>query len=140
MAASITAQGALLRVGAAVALVLATYNPTYFCYLRWAFSGMDQFTPPKAIIGLLLLAGWILYVRAALNSIGLVGAGLIAALIVACVWLAISQGWLELEDTSAFVWIALVGLGLILGIGLSWSHFRRRITGQVDVDVSDGSP
>jgi ABC-type sulfate transport system permease component len=28
-------------------------------------------------------------------------------------------------------------LGLVLGIGMSWSLVRRRITGQVDVDAVD---
>jgi hypothetical protein len=50
------------------------------------------------------------------------------------VWLAVDHGWLDPADTSALMWIALVTFGLILGIGLSWSHFRRRITGQVDVE------
>ena len=133
-AASISFQGVVLRVGAAVALVLATFNPSDWSYSRWAFAGFDQFTPLKAILGLLLLGGWILYVRAALHSLGLVGVGLIAAVIGAFVWLAVDQGWLALGNTNALVWIALVGLGLTLGIGLSWSHFRRRITGQVDIE------
>ena len=134
MAANPSFQGVVLRIGLAVALVLATFNPSEWSYLRWAFAGIAEFTPLKLIAGLLLLGGWILYVRAALQSIGLIGAGLIAAGIGALVWLAVDQGWLALDDTNALVWIALVGLGLILGVGLSWSHFRRRITGQVDVE------
>ena len=133
-AASISFQGVVLRVGAAVALVLATFNPSDWSFLRWAFAGVEEFTPLKAILGLLLLAGWILYVRAALHSLGLVGVGLIAAVIAAFVWLAVDQGWLALGNTNALVWIALIGLGLTLGIGLSWSHFRRRLTGQVDIE------
>ena len=134
MAGTLSFGGLALRVGAAIALVLATFNPSEWSYLRWALAGVEQFTPAKAIVGLLLLAGWILYVRAAMQSIGLVGASLIATVLAAFVWLAVDQGWLELGNTSALVWIALVGLGLILGIGLSWSHFRRRITGQVDIE------
>ena len=138
MAGTLSFGGLALRVGAAIALVLATFNPSEWSYLRWALAGVEQFTPAKAIVGLLLLAGWILYVRAAMQSIGLVGASLIATVLAAFVWLAVDQGWLELGNTSALVWIALVGLGLILGIGLSWSHFRRRITGQVDIE-DDGA-
>ena len=135
----LTLNGVLLRIGAAVALVLATFNPTRVNYLSWAFGDVATFGPWKLIVGLLLAAGWVLYARAALQSIGIVGAGLIAALIGAFVWLAIDAGWLGLEDTNALLWIGLVGFGLILGIGLSWSHFRRRITGQVDVE-GDGPP
>jgi hypothetical protein len=131
---SLTVNGVLLRVGLAVALVLATLNPTGWNYLHWATEGIEAFGPAKLIVGLLLAAAWILYVRAAWQSIGLVGALLIAAVIGAFVWLAIDSGWLDPANTSALMWIGLIGLGLMLGIGLSWSHFRRRITGQVDVE------
>jgi hypothetical protein len=30
-------------------------------------------------------------------------------------------------------WVILVIVGLVLGIGMSWSLVRQRITGQVDV-------
>jgi hypothetical protein len=133
-ASSFTFNGVLLRIGAAIALVLATFNPTRWSYLRWATESIESFGPPKLVIGLLLVAAWVLYVRAAMQSIGIVGAGLIAAVIGALVWLAIDSGWLDPGNTSALMWIGLVGFGLILGIGLSWSHFRRRITGQVDVE------
>jgi hypothetical protein len=35
---------------------------------------------------------------------------------------------------STLTWIVLVGLSLLLAVGMSWSHIRRRLTGQVDVD------
>jgi hypothetical protein len=130
----LSVNGVLLRVGLAVALVLATLNPTGWNYLHWATEGIESFGPAKLIVGLLLAAAWILYVRAAWQSIGLLGALLIASVIGAFVWLAIDSGWLDPTNRSALMWIGLVGLGLILGIGLSWSHFRRRITGQVDVE------
>jgi hypothetical protein len=133
-AEGITFNGVLVRVGAAIALVLATFNPTRWNYVLWAAESIESFGPAKLVIGLLLVAGWVLYVRAAMQSIGLVGAALIAAMIGAIVWLAIDSGWLDTGNTSALAWIGLVGFGLILGIGLSWSHFRRRITGQVDVE------
>jgi len=133
-ASTLTLNGFLLRIGLAIALVLATFNPTRWCYLHWATEGIESFGPPKLVIGLLLAAGWVLYVRAAMQSIGILGAALIAAVIGTLVWLAIDRGWLDPGNTSALMWIGLVGFGLILGIGLSWSHFRRRITGQVDVE------
>jgi hypothetical protein len=138
-AGSITFNGVLVRVGLAVALVLATLNPTRWNYLRWATDSIETFGPEKLIAGLLLAGAWVLYVRAAMQSIGLFGAALIAGVIATLVWLAIDQGWLDPGNTSALMWIGLVALGLILGIGLSWSHFRRRITGQVDVE-DDGAP
>jgi drug/metabolite transporter (DMT)-like permease len=131
---NITPGGVALRIGLAIALVLATLNPTRWNYLRWATESIEEFGPEKLIAGLLLAAAWVLYVRAALQSIGFVGAALIAGIVAAFVWLAIDKGWLDPDDTSALMWIALIAFGLILGIGLSWSRFRRRITGQVDVE------
>jgi hypothetical protein len=130
----VTLNGVLLRVGLAIALVLATLNPTRWNYLRWATASIESFGPEKLIAGLLLAGAWVLYVRAAMQSIGLVGAALIASVVAALVWLAVEHGWLDPNNTSALMWIGLVAFGLILGIGLSWSHFRRRITGQVEVD------
>jgi hypothetical protein len=138
VAESITFKGVLLRVGAAIALVLATFNPTRWSYVRWATDSIEGFGPEKLIVGLLLAGAWVLYVRAAMQSIGLVGAALIAGVIGAFVWLAIDNGWLDPANTSALVWIGLMGLGMILGIGLSWSHFRRQLTGQVDVESDKG--
>ena len=67
-----------------------------------------------------------------LNTIGLLIIG-------ACciIWLLVDVGWLSLESPSSFAWVALVLLSLILAIGMSWSHIRRRLTGQFDVDEMD---
>jgi hypothetical protein len=35
-------------------------------------------------------------------------------------------------------WVSMVCLALLLAIGMSWSHVRRRMTGQVDVDDVEG--
>jgi len=34
-------------------------------------------------------------------------------------------------------WVVLGALGVMLGIGMSWSHIRRRISGQASVDRVD---
>ena len=56
----------------------------------------------------------------------------------ALLWLLVSQGWLDLHNVRAVVWIALVVLSLILAVGMSWSHVNRRLSGQTDVDPVDG--
>jgi hypothetical protein len=35
------------------------------------------------------------------------------------------------------VWLALFALSFVLGIGLSWSHVRRALSGQADMDDVD---
>ena len=39
----------------------------------------------------------------------------------------------RLDSTGAITWVALL-LATILALGMSWSHIRRRLTGQFDVD------
>lgn len=50
------------------------------------------------------------------------------------IWVLVDFGLLALGQGSVLTWITLVILSLILAIGISFSLFRRRISGQVDVD------
>jgi hypothetical protein len=135
---SIGVGGFLLRVAAALALVLLTYNPTGWSYHHWIFASPDGFTAVKALPGALLLCGWVLYVRAAVQSLGLVGFGLSALVIGSVVWLLAAQGWIDPTRPTVAAWIALVALGLVLGVGLGWSQVRRALTGQVDIEPQGG--
>jgi len=54
----------------------------------------------------------------------------------AFIWVLADWGWLDPARPTVFAWVALVALGLVLGVGLSWSLVRRRLTGQVDVEES----
>ena len=53
------------------------------------------------------------------------------------VWFLISVGALTLNHRSEITWIALICLSGLMALGLSWSHVRRRLTGQYDVDDVD---
>jgi hypothetical protein len=132
-----TASGFLLRWLFALALVLLTFNPSGYSYYDWVVSSLPKVTPMLAVCGLLLLIGWIVYIGATLRSIGNIGILLAAALFAALLWLLVSQGWLDLHNTRAIVWIALFVLTLILAVGMSWSHVSRRLSGQSDVDPVD---
>jgi Family of unknown function (DUF6524) len=127
----------LMRWLAALALVLATYNPTQYNYIYWASENASGRLPLVVLVGLFLLIGYIIYVRATFRSIGPIGVVLVAAVIAALVWVLVDYGIISLEDPGAITWISLVGLSFILGIGLSWSHVRRRLAGQADVDDVD---
>jgi hypothetical protein len=52
----------------------------------------------------------------------------------ALVWLFVSWGWLDVGNATTMTWVVLVALGLILGVGMSWSIVRRELTGQASVD------
>jgi hypothetical protein len=38
------------------------------------------------------------------------------------------------DSPSLFSWVTLIIMGIIFGIGLSWSLLRARVTGQVEVN------
>jgi len=121
----------------ALALVLGTYNPTQWCYFNWATAESTEFGPVVAIVGIALLIGWIIFLRATFISMGWLGIVLEGALFGCVVWLLVDLGWLSLDSGGTFSWVVLVILSLILAVGMSWSHIRRRLSGQFDVDDHD---
>ena len=121
----------------ALALVFGTYNPSEISYFHWVSGNSSDFGPVMALVGLLLLISWIIFLRASFQSLGLLGLSLWAAVFGCIIWLLIDRGLLSLESTGAITWIILVVLSLTLATGMSWSHIRRRLTGQVDVDELD---
>jgi len=50
----------------------------------------------------------------------------------------IDWGLVHVDSVTAITYIILVIMCGILAIGISWSHIRRRMTGQVDVDEVEG--
>jgi hypothetical protein len=129
-----TFAGLLVRFLLALALVLITFNPSGHSYLHSLASGFPEITPFKVVAGIALLIAWIVFVRATLQSIGVVGVVLIALFFVALIWLLVSWGWIDMTNKGALGWIVLVVLSLVLTAGISWAHIRRRLAGQATVD------
>lgn len=121
----------------ALALVLGTYNPTQWSYYGWVTAESTTFGPIVAIVGIVLLIGWIMFIRATFMSMGWLGIVLGVALFGCVVWLLVDQGWLNLKSEGMIAWVVLLILSLILAVGMSWSHIRRRLSGQFDVDEKD---
>ena len=133
-------QHLLIRFIAAIVLVFATYNPLDgWSYYDWALVSMMQgeFSVFKALVGLVILIGWVIFLRATQRSLGVPGLVLTVLFFVLIIWLLIEQGWVSLENTSAITWLILIALSGVMAIGMSWSHIRRRMSGQLDVDETD---
>ena len=137
MATEFTATSFLGRWLFAAALTFGTYNPSPYSYVDWLLGENTEFGPVLAIVGLILLIAWIIYLRATFMSMGWLGVALGAALFGCIIWLFVDLGWLSLDSTSLLGYLALLLLSLILAAGMSWSHIRRRLTGQFDVDEMD---
>ncbi|MEO9685500.1 MAG: DUF6524 family protein [Tateyamaria sp.] len=121
----------------AFGLLAVTYNPTQYNYVRWILDfGRDNLSI-AVLVGLFLLIGYIIYLRATLRSIGTFGMLLVLAVAGAMIWVLYDLGILRLDDPGLITWLALLALSLVLGIGLSWSHVRRYLSGQSDIDDVD---
>lgn len=129
--------GFLLRWLFAFLLLCATYNPTEWNFYRWAMGNGSDTLSIAVLSGLALLIGYIIYLRATLRSIGPLGMMLVLGVVGALLWVAFDMGWIDFEDPTANTWLALTTLSLVLGVGLSWSHVRRRLSGQADMDDVD---
>ena len=118
----------------AAALVFGTYNPTDYSYVSWVFAECTVFGPVPAIVGIGLLIAWIIFLRATFLAMGWLGIILDAAFFGCVVWLFVDQGWLSLDAENSMIWVILIILSLVLAVGMSWAHIRRRMSGQYSVD------
>ena len=130
--------GFLLRLLASFILVFSSYNPSGYSYYHWVSENIDSLTPMIALAGVLLLIGWTILLRATFRSLGPFGLLLAAAFLGVLLWMMIDWGWFDADSLTAVTYIVLAVLSGILAIGVSWSHIRRRITGQIDVDDVEG--
>lgn len=129
--------GILVRWLGAFALLAATFNPTPWNFIRWAEAHYATQMPLTILLGLLLGVAYMIYVGATLRSIGGFGIILIAAIFGCLVWVLNDWGILVLGNSSLNQWLAILALSLVLGIGLSWSILRQRLSGQASVDEID---
>ncbi|MCP3969198.1 MAG: hypothetical protein GY717_02525 [Rhodobacteraceae bacterium] len=129
--------GFFLRWVFAFALVAGTFNPTEWNYVRWVSKNYDDQLSLAVLFGLVLLIGYIIYLRATLRSIGAFGMFLVIAVVGSMVWVLYDHELLVLDNTDMVVWLGILGLSFVLFIGLSWSFVRRSLSGQYDVDDSD---
>ncbi len=130
--------GILLRWLGAFVLLAVTFNPTPWNYVRWVQVNWADQMPLAVFLGLLLAVAFMVYVVATLRSIGALGVIVIAAIFGAGLWVMIDWGLLSLDNSAFNTWLALIALSLILGIGLSWSILRQRLSGQASVDEIEG--
>jgi len=128
--------GVGLRFLFALLIVFATYNPEGYSYFDWAIRNFSV-EPLKLVAGIILIIGWVVYVRATLRSLGAVGLILVSSLCAALLWLFIDWGWIAKDSSRVISYSALVIFSIILTVGMSWSHVRRRMSGQYDMDDVD---
>lgn len=123
-----------IRLMFAFILVFATFNPSGYSYFHWFKNTMPAFTPYIALAGIALIIGWAIFIRATIRSLGPIGV-ILALLLQAClVWLFVDLGWFDWHNVGLMAWVGLSITAVVLALGISWSHVRRRLSGQVDTD------
>lgn len=129
----------LIRLATALVLVFATYNPTGYSYFHWIndlLADPGAADPLMALGGIVLIIGWAIFIRATTRSLGIIGTGLAALFFAILIWVLVN--WFPiLTGSKALIYLLLIGVAFVLSIGISWSHIRRRMTGQFDVDEAD---
>lgn len=124
----------IVRFIFAIIVVFASYNPEGHSYFHWVYEDLPAFSVLKAFIGVVLLICWIILIRATLGSLGAIGIILAAAFFGLAIWLIIDVFGLSTDSFRIIAYIISIMLASVLSIGISWSHVRRRLSGQVDTD------
>ncbi len=118
-------------------IVFATYNPFGYSYVHWVQYSLTELNPYVVLGGIVLLIGWTIYVRATLRSLGPIGLVLAFGFFGTLLWVVIDLGLVATDNIRAVVTMVLFLFALVLATGMSWSHIRRRMSGQLDMDDVD---
>lgn len=126
-----------LRFLFAAVLVFATYNPEGYSYFHWIREAFPSLSLEQAFVGVLLVIGWVIFLRATFRSLGMIGLVLAIAFFGLMIAILFKWGWLSLEGSKIVAYMVEILISAILAIGMSWSHIRRRMSGQLDMDDVD---
>jgi len=130
----------LLHWVASILLVLATYNPFGFSYWDW-LTHDGGYASLKVLAGVALLILHIVATVSTTRSLGIIGIGLLTAFYGAVAWLLVDHNLLDLNDPRMFALTGLLIIAAVYGMGLSWSHIRNELSGQVhSIDVTNLTP
>ena len=93
--------------------------------------------PLVAFAGLVLVMGWIFFLRTTARSLGVVGLVLCTGLAAVILWMLFYYEFISTGSTTLIGWIVLILFSAILAAGMSWAHLRNRWSGQATVDDVD---
>jgi hypothetical protein len=133
----ITLAGIATRFLFAFGLVVLTWNPSPVNFIRWALNQWSNMTPVVLFVALALVAGWAVFIRATARSLGTMGVILTMALAGMILWMIIRYNLIDPTNSTVLAWVLLTLVAAVLTVGMSWSHLRRRWSGQADVDDVD---
>ena len=125
--------GFIVRLIVALVLVFGTFNPSGYSFYHWALAEGGSM-PLKFVAGIVIVIVYIVYLRATWRSIGPIGLVLAAGLFCGIIWALIDFDLIDTAKPTLMTYLLLVLISLVMAVGLSWSHVRRRVSGQSDID------
>jgi len=119
-----------------ISLAVGTWNPTQHHFIGYIIGGdpLSGFTP---FFILIMLALWVMAIKAILQSIKIYGAIIAMAIIVAFVWGLAQYNIIDTSKWSNLGWIVTIGVGLIIWLGMNASIMWKKATGVYTTDATD---
>jgi hypothetical protein len=127
-----TYHGIIVRWLFAMFLVFAFYNQTGYSYIHWLMDAEDTRWSFKILVGTGLVTLLATFFLGTLRALGIIGILLGVTFFSAITWTLVDLGVLPELTYPLFVTITLVVTASMLAIGISWSHIRSRLSGQID--------
>jgi len=118
-------------------LIFSSYNPEGYSYYHWVEQSFPSLSIEQAFVGVALIIAWVIYLRATLRSLGLIGIILSALFFGLLIAMLFKWGWLDMDASKLVSYVIEILLAVILALGMSWSHLRKRWSGQLDTDDVD---
>jgi len=119
-----------------LALAIGTWNPTQHHFVGY-ISGGDPLSGFNPFFILIMIALWIMAIKAIMQSIKIYGAIIAIAIIVAFVYGLSQAGWLDTSKWNTLGWITTLGIGLIVFVGMNASIIWKKMTGVYTTDATD---
>ena len=122
----------LVRILAVMLLVAGTYNPSGYSYYHWVVDTGTEYWVGKFFILATLVAGFAVCINATIRSLGWLLGTILVVLLATMIWFAADRGWIDLSEWLQRTLAIQTCLVLLLGIGVSFSIIRYRLSGQMD--------
>lgn len=125
--------GYLIRTLGCFLLLFATWNPTGYSYAAWIGGDDGTRLSVRVAVSVILLAIYAAYLRIAWVALGAAGTAAALAILVTGYVSLRHVGLLAPDAPFWSGYLVLILASLVLSVGVSWSHFKRRISGQSHV-------
>ena len=98
-------------------LVFATYNPEGYSFYDWVKDVFPSITIEQSFVGIALVIGWVIYLRATLRSLGLIGLILAFTFFGLLIAMLFKWGWISLDASKMVSYIVEILIAVILAWG-----------------------